>query len=106
MNCQMLLMGSAILQYPKCMLLNVDDTVLVSPLSIRLQHMINNLGKYYKVWNLKVNFKKLKTMVSREGDKLSTSDKWSYSGEQVEGVNKYKYLGVTFTPNLLWELYL
>lgn len=45
-------------------------------------------------------------MVSREGDKLSNSDKWSYSGEQVEGVNKYKYLGVTFTPNLLWELYL
>lgn len=42
--------------------------MLVSPTSVGLQHMINNLGKYCRVWNLKV-----KNNGFREGGKLSKS---------------------------------
>lgn len=55
-------------------------------------------------WNFKVNCKITK-MVFRQGVKLSKSTKWWYRGERLEGVNKYKYLSVTFTPNLSWALY-
>lgn len=67
--------------------------------------MINSLDKYCGDWNLEVNCKITK-MVFREGVKLSKNTKWWYRGERLEGVNKYKYLSVTFTPNLSSALYL
>lgn len=42
--------------------------MLVSPTSVGVQHMINNLGKYCRVWNLKV-----KNNGFREEGKLSKS---------------------------------
>lgn len=42
--------------------------MLVSPTSVGLQQMINNLGKYSRVWNLKV-----KNSGFREEGKLSKS---------------------------------
>lgn len=69
-------------------------------MAVRLQHIINNLEKCCKVWNLKVT---LKVLVFRIAGKLSKSDKL-YGGDRVEIVNKYQ--GVIFTTNLSWDLYL
>lgn len=69
-------------------------------MAVRLQHMINNLEKCCRVWNLKVT---LKVLVFRIAGKLSKSDKL-YGGDRVEIVNKYQ--GVIFTTNLSWDLYL
>lgn len=45
-------------------------------------------------------------MVFRKGVKLSNGGKWWYKGDQIAIIKEYKYLGVTFTAALSWDLHL
>jgi hypothetical protein len=47
-----------------------------------------------------VNKDKTKVMVFRKGGYLSKSEKWYFDGSELEVVNKYCYLGYTFTTML------
>ncbi|XP_039288517.1 uncharacterized protein LOC120352373 isoform X2 [Nilaparvata lugens] len=65
--------------------------------------MINNLERYCGRCNLRANLDKSKVMVFRNGGKMARSEKWTYKNEQIECVNRYKYLGVVLTPTLNFE---
>ena len=52
---------------------------------------------YCKTWNLTVNVLKTKIVVFRKGGNLGHADKWFYSGEEIEIVNTFAYLGVVFS---------
>ena len=41
-------------------------------------------------------------MVFRNGGIVKQTEKWFYQGTETEIVSMYKYLGVYFTPKLIW----
>jgi hypothetical protein len=82
------------------LLLFADDIVLLSSTPAGLQHQINNLERASKDLNLEVNLDKTKIMVFRKGGHLSAVERWSFSGQNVEVVNSYKYLGFLLTTKL------
>ena len=49
---------------------------------------------------LKINTEKSKIMVFRKGGFLGTYEQWLIDGNQLEVVNKYVYLGFTFTTSM------
>ena len=49
---------------------------------------------------LKINTEKSKIMVFRKGGFLGRCEEWSIDGNQLEVVNKYVYLGFTFTTSM------
>jgi hypothetical protein len=53
---------------------------------------------------LKVNVEKTKIMVFRKGGFLGKRERWSFNNQTVEVVNKYNYLGYTFTTQLSTKL--
>ena len=42
-------------------------------------------------------------MVFRNGGILKNTERWFYQGVKVEVVSVYKYLGLYFTPKLIWS---
>lgn len=83
-------------------LLFADDLVVCADTVGRLQHTIDVIVKFCKRWGLEVNLDKTKVMVFRNGGPLRNNEKWYYNGKLMEVVNGYKYLGVIFTPKLVW----
>ena len=81
-------------------LLFADDVVVVASTVVALQRMIDRLWDYCGAWGLDLNLNKSKIMVFRNGGKPSCKEKWTYGGQQLEVVNKFKYLGVMLTPTL------
>ena len=51
---------------------------------------------------MELNLSKTNNMVFRNGRILKFMEKWFYRGEEVEIVPFYKYLGLYFTPKLIW----
>jgi hypothetical protein len=51
---------------------------------------------------MKINLKKTKIIVFRNGGYLRESETWTYNGEYIETVSCYKYMGILFTPKLIW----
>lgn len=64
--------------------------------------MINVISMFCKKWGLEVNLDKSKVMVFRNGGPLRQNEKWYFNGKLLDIVNGYKYLGVIFTPKLVW----
>ena len=79
------------------MLLYADDIVLFADRADELQHGLNLLLEYCNKWKLKVNVNKTKVMVFRKGGILPRNLAFFYNEQQVEIVNKFRYLGITFT---------
>ena len=79
------------------MLLYADDIVLFADSADELQHGLNLLLEYCNKWKLKVNVNKTKVMVFRKGGILPRNLAFFYNEQQVEIVNKFRYLGITFT---------
>ena len=52
---------------------------------------------------MKINLDKTKILVFRHGGPLKEIEKWFYNGNPVEVVSFYKYLGMYFTPELVWS---
>lgn len=89
------------------LLMYADDIVLFAESPTSLQRMINRLHEYCLQWSLTVNLSKTKVMVFRNGrGRYAQSEKWFWSGNEIEKVSQYKYLGVTVTPNVKFKKHL
>ena len=78
-------------------LLFVDDLALLSRLPTGLQTQLDCLQRVCLNWGLTVNTDKSKVMVFRKGGFLGRSERWFIGGNILEVVNRYLYLGFTFT---------
>ena len=81
-------------------LLFADDIVLLSSTPHGLQRQINSLETSSKTIGLQVNLEKTKVMVFRKGGFLGRREKWSLSGQPIEVVSSYRYLGYLLTTQL------
>lgn len=79
------------------LLLYADDIIIFANDKDNLQRSLNILEQYCKTWKLKVNTNKTKVMVFRKGGRLPENLHFFYDGSELEKVNKFVYLGVTFS---------
>lgn len=79
------------------LLLFADDAVLFSETREGLQNSLDNLENYCERWNLTVNVDKTKVVIFRKGGNLSGNDHLYFSGQELEIVNCFTYLGVVFS---------
>ena len=85
-------------------LLFADDVAICSETVGRLREMIKVLENFSNKWGLKVNLDKTKIMVFRRGGKIKADEVFYFENNKIEIVNRYKYLGMFFTPCLKWTL--
>ena len=79
-------------------LLYADDLLLMSLTENGLQHCLNKLYDYTKIWKLNVNLKKTKVMVfNKSGRKLKLN--CMFGKTKVEMATSYTYLGCVLTPS-------
>ena len=86
------------------LLLFADDIALVADTVIGLQNQLNQLQRGADALGLVVNRDKTKVMVFRNGGFLAENEKWYLSGDRLEVVPEYKYLGTMFTTRLSFNL--
>ena len=79
------------------LLLYADDIVIFSMSSEGLQKGLDVLCDYCQRWKLTVNTDKTKVMIFRKGGNLPRNLSFSYQGSNIEIVNKFVYLGITFS---------
>ena len=79
------------------LLMFADDAVIFSDTIDGLQSSLNYLEMFCSKWNLNVNIDKTKIVVFRKGGILNRNEKWTYSGEEIEIVNSFNYLGIVLT---------
>lgn len=80
------------------MLQYADDIVMLSDSPSSLQKNLNILNDYCNEMNLRLNPEKSKIVVFRRGANLGKQT-FQFGSENIEIVNKYEYLGVTFHFN-------
>ena len=83
-------------------LLFADDVAGFSDSVGRLQRIIDSIASFCDLVGMKINSKK-KIIVFRNGGPLRGVEKWFYNGDPIEVVSFYKYLGMYFTPKLVWS---
>ena len=81
-------------------LLYADDIVLFAENADELQNGLNILHEYCNRWGLIVNTDKTKVMIFKKGGRNVQNCTFFYNGCELEVVNKFCYLGVTFTCGL------
>ena len=79
-----------------------DDISCFSDTVIRLQRLINLVEKFCKSVGMTLNLAKTKIIVFRNGGITKHIEKWYYQRTEIEIVSIYKYLGIYFTPRLIW----
>lgn len=84
-------------------LIFADDVCLASTTQIGLQKKINEVAKYCKKWDLKINIKKTKILIGSKGNNFSKKEKWYLENEVIETVKNMKYLGITINYKGTWE---
>jgi hypothetical protein len=84
-------------------LLLADDLAVSSFTSNGLQKEIDQIVRYCKEWNLKRNFSKSKIAVFKKGGKLKNSKRSSMGGQNIEIIDKFKYLGITSEDTGGWK---
>jgi hypothetical protein len=77
-----------------------DDVALVADTISGLQQELNILQEFCENFALTVNLEKTKIMVYKNGGRLSNREKWTFQNKQIDIVNSFTYVGVTFTPGL------
>ena len=83
------------------LLLFADDVLLFGNSPEDLQHFLNILSSYCATWNLTVNLSKTKVMVFYTKNLSHLS--FCYLGSPIEIKSEYKYLGIVFTSNGLFN---
>ena len=83
-------------------LMFADDVSCFSDTVIRLQRLIDLIAEFCKSVGMKLNLSKTKIMVFRNGGIVKQAEKWYFEGVEIEIVSIYKYLGLYFTPKLVW----
>ena len=84
-------------------LLFADDVASFSDTIVRLQHQINCIHRFCESVGMSLNLLKTKIIVFRNGGIVKQIEKWYYNGQLIDIVPFYKYLGVYFTPKLVWS---
>ena len=51
---------------------------------------------------MSLNISNTKIIVFRNGGIVKDAVRWFYNGNEIEVVSLYKYLGIYFTPKLIW----
>ena len=82
-------------------LLYADDTILLAENAEDFQHLLNTFSNYCKNWHLKVNSKKTKVVIFGKGKNKCS---FTFEGLQLELVDSFKYLGVTFSKSNSFNL--
>ena len=80
-----------------------DDVASFSDSVVRLQRLIHHIEDFCKLVGMDINLEKTKIMVFRNGGPLKASEKWYFDGKAIDVVSFYKYLGIYFTPKLIWS---
>lgn len=78
-------------------ILYADDLVILTDTQIMAQKALNALAEFCSKNHMKVNKKKTKVMVFRQGGRISPSTKFYYEDENLEIVQEFCYLGVLFS---------
>lgn len=81
-------------------LLFADDLALMSCSPHGLQVQLDCVHRLCMELGLNINTDKSKIMVFRKGGFLGRHEKWSVDGHQLEVVNRYVYLGFTFSTSM------
>ena len=71
-----------------------DDIVLLANSHSSLQHLIDIVAKWCKIWRVTVNTSKTKVMEFRWKGVQNSGGKYYYNEERLELVSSYKYLGM------------
>lgn len=90
------------------LLLFADDIVLFAETPQQLKQKIKIADSFFKNRGLTVNTSKTKVMVfsKRKSNKFNKTLAFKWGDEELEIVNSYKYLGVTFTSNCSFGLHM
>ena len=80
-------------------LLYADDIAILSLSREGLQHSLDNLHEYCKVWYLEVSIKKTKVIVFNSSGRVLKPFQVVYDGKPIEMVKELKYLGTTLSPS-------
>lgn len=83
-------------------LLFADDLIIFAETANMMQKLICNFESYCRKWKLKVNMKKTKIVVFRNGGYLRRYERWTLDGQNVEVVPNYCYLGIYFSTKRRW----
>lgn len=86
-------------------ILFADDIAIGAVTAIGLQRALDELSRYSREWNLKVNINKTKILVCKNGGVASKKEKWFLNNEQIEVVDKFKYLGVWLNTRGNWAVH-
>lgn len=84
-------------------LMFADDVSCFADNVVKLQRLINAIARFCKSVGMEINFDKTKIIVFRNGGPLRGNEKWFFQGKNIEVVSWYKYLGMFFTPKLIWS---
>ena len=94
----------------KCVMYADDTTLLVSSSDpITLEHNmrsnLNKIAKWFQSNKLTLNIKKTKMMLFGTRQALNNFQNVSlmYGSDNIDRVDKYKYLGITFDAHLSWN---
>ena len=79
-----------------------DDIALIADTSVELQGKLKALEPFCQKWGMEVNLAKTTVIVFRNGGKLSSKENFLYSGNTIDIVTHYKYLGIAFNSRLIW----
>jgi hypothetical protein len=84
-------------------LLYADDLAVVYFTSYGLQKKVERVDQCCKGWNLRCNLSKYEIMVFKKGGKLKATETWKVSGQNIDVVDKFNYLGVMLDSTGSWN---
>ena len=79
-------------------LLYADDTIIMAESDQDLQTALDAVFSFCKLWYLELNISKTKVIIFSRG-KVRKHIKFAFDGTELEVVDQYTYLGVTFNYN-------
>ena len=79
-------------------LLYADDLVLLSTSKSGLQNSIDKLSQFAREWHLEINTNKTKVLTFNKSGRITKSI-FKFDNTEIENVQKYTYLGVTFAAS-------
>ena len=86
-----------------CILLYADDVVIISENESNLQKMLTYVQEWCSKWEMKVNVAKTKIVHFRKTRKKKTNFIFSIGNDRLDIVSSYRYLGVIFGENLMFQ---
>ena len=83
-----------------CILLFADDIVILGDNEAQMQTLLNFIGEWCKKWKLKINKDKTKIVHFRNKRTKVTDKKFYIEGDEIELIERYKYLGIVLDQYL------